>query len=449
MAASTGLTDLDTIQDFVDSNADVSPMGRTRLRRNGGVLQESTDGSPYFAIGASGFNLENYGIRTDNTDNGPAFTQFLTDRRASGRGSRAFADGAPYKFRTAPTDLTAGFTDKAIEIKGMGQGSTYFQADGPLLSAGDFLTPGRNLRFYSMTIGATSQRSAGALVKVTGDMQIADIPPKKTMGIWFVECDLENGFDGVSLVDGAGSKGVCGFVWDGGAHGDARGFAAGGTVFDIFTPNGVINEFRKVTHTETPGVASGSRPFATMRIRGAADLRLQYIESVYARNGLVVDPPAAGQVNTIWADSCIWGSVTDTCVLISPNASASCFGHKFVNNWCDSGTGFIIIGAAAKDILIEGLTVGTCTDGLKISGASSVLASVDVLGGCTRGIYLTGSATDCNIRASFGNRGAANTLGWQADVGVQRFIMHTVGETLCTTGHTDNSGAVSKNLVNL
>lgn len=392
-----------------------------------------------------GYRAASYGISPSTVDNGPALNTLLSTVQNAGGGRILFQPGT-YNFRTPISYSTNGTGGYAVELIGAGKGATFFAADDSLGNIGDLISLNKvkGFKVFDVTLTALSQRSAGSLVKVTGDTTIGATPSTELENIVFERVDMRNGYDGVTLVDGAGSKGVCSFWWRGPSI--AKGFAAGGTVVNINTPNGVVINFEKLTHHETTGVAAGSRPFATMRVQGVADLRCSLVESVYARNGLVVDSTV--QANTLWMDSCIWGSVTDTCVSIAPSGG-SCFGLKFVNNWCDSGTGFIINSSLVHDVVLEGLTVGTCTDGLKISGAASVIGSADILGGCTRGLYLTGSCTDINLRVAFGNRGSANTTGWQADAGVARFALTTVGETLCTTGHTDNSGAVTKSLVNM
>src|SRR3954471_12238538 len=119
---------------------------------------------PYRSSQPGIYEAWNYDIRPQNRDNGPRLTQLLNSIRRSGRGGIIHYEPAPYKFRTAPTDALASTSSYGVEHRGI-PGATQLLADGALLSAGDFLTPGRNSRFYGITVGATSARTAGALVK--------------------------------------------------------------------------------------------------------------------------------------------------------------------------------------------------------------------------------------------------------------------------------------------
>ena len=388
------------------------------------------------------YEASSFGMTPQTADNGPALTAALATIRASGRGGRIWFEPAPYNFQTAVTDTTASVSSYGVELMGAGQGSTYFKTDGALNTTGNLLTPGRYFRAYNMTLGSTATRAAGSFVRVVGDMLIGDAPSKKLMGIQFGDVDMENGFDGVTLVDRAGSLGVCGFSWEGRTF--ARGFTASGTLFDVNSPNGVIITINNVSHSETSGVASGSRPLATMRVRGAADLRCENVESVYCRNGLVVDPGATGRAATLFLQNCIWGQVTGDPVLISPNASADCHSIQMIGGYVDTTTGITITGSGCKSVQIVGMTVYGCTTGgIKANATGSVVASeINWAGNNLFGFYATGSQQNFQVSGSFSEVSAKTTTGVLVDAGCNRYQVSVTGANdHCTTAVTDNGGA--------
>jgi hypothetical protein len=398
------------------------------------------------------YTAANYGIKPKNTDNTLAWNQLIADIRRDGtRGARIKLEPAPYSFRSGLVDTLATTSSYGIDVDGV-VGATQFVADGGLLTAGDLITPGRNFHMKGVWLTANGTRAAGTFVKVTGDMLIGDIPSKPLMNIEFADCDMSNGFDGVTLVDGGGGTlGVCGFSWVGrGRIAPVRGFATGGTVFDINTPNGVINTFEKVTHHETSGVADASRVAYTMRIRGSADSRMVSIESVYTKHGLVIDPGATGRAATIWFTNCIWGQCTGTPINIAPNAAADCHSLTFVGGYVDTTTGMTVTGNGAKNIVVKGMTfLGCTTSALSVNTTGPFIGEgLNFAGGNGVCVTLSATARDVKITGQCGNRFAANSVGLNETNGVDRYQVQMVGVTAnCTTPRTGTPGATSSVLL--
>lgn len=397
---------------------------------------------PYRSQMAGEYLAWNHGIRPQNRDNGPALTSLLRRIRQGfykRSSARIWFEPAPYKFRTAVTDAYATVSSGTVECMGSGTGATYLQADGPLLAAGDLLTPGRYFHAYNMTIGATAQKTAGALVKVIGDMLVTETPSKRLMAYQFGNVCLENGFDGFRLEDGGANKSVCGFFWDGG-HAEAHGFAAGGTVFYCDTGNGagsphggVVISVQNMTHYETAGVADGSRPDATFRIRGVADLRLYHCESFYARRACVIDPPASARVNTVFMTSCIWGATTQRALHIDPNATAESAMYQMVGGYVDSGG--IYLGPNAKAFYGSGIVLsGNTTAGVDLDGCSGVtLTGIMGAGANNRVIWAHNNAKNFTIDGSMRGFGGNNTTGVEIAAGSDKYKVHFTGGEYCTT----------------
>lgn len=399
-------------------------------------LRPTTPPRPFRSTRSGIYEAWNYSITPQSRDNGPNLTKLIASIRRSGRGGIIHFEPAPYKFRTAVTDLNAGLTSSAVDIVGCGRGLTSFLADGPLLTSGNMFTPGRYFRVHGVTMSATAVRSAGDYIKVTGDMLVGDIPSKKFMGVEFFECAMENGFNGVELVDGPGSLGVCGFSWDGGSLAHCRGFAPGGTLFIVNTPNGTVNRFANTIHSETNGVAAGSRPFATMRVQGAADLRCENIENVYCQNGLIIDPGATGRAATLFFQNCIWGQCTSDTIRIEPTAGADVHAIVFNGGYADTVTGFTIKGSAAKGISISDMTfLGCATGGLILDGCSKVTATnIMVDGGNLFGLYAKNNASQFYFQGICNNAFANNGTGVRIDAGSTDYEVHLAGATAnCTT----------------
>lgn len=404
------------------------------------------------------YDAKNYQIRTDVADNGPALTALIARIRQSRMPGTIYFERGTYKFRTGVTDLFAGLTSQSVRLIGCGNGATYFKTDGPMLTSGDLLAPGRYFQCERIVFSSTAVRSGGTFVKVTGDMLIGDIPSVPLMNIEFSDCDMELGYDGVTLVDSAGGKGVCGFSWCGrGRIAPVRGFAAGGTVFDINTPNGVINTFEKVTHHETNGVASGSRALCTMRIRGSADSRMVSIESVYTQRGLIIDPGATGRAATIWFTNCIWGQCTVDAVSIAPNASADVHSLTFLGGYLDTVTGMTITGPGARSVIILGTTfLGCTTGGLKIDGTGGgvgpvIAEAVNFAGSNLFCVNVTGTANTQSIRvtAIAGSRFGANGTGILIGAGADRYDITVRGAGIaanCGTALTEPTPGANRQI---
>lgn len=285
-----------------------------------------------------------------------------------------------------------------------------------------------------LTIGATSARSAGSLVKVTGDMQINVAPTLDVRNWEFDDVCMQNGFDGLTLNDGVGNLGVCGFFWNGG-YSIAKGFAANGTVFDINTPNGGIITIGNVTHFETYGVIDALRPAATMRARGAADLILNSIESVFARRGFVVDPPAGGRSATLFLSKCIWGATTQEAVQIIPDAAADCHTIEMTGGYVD--TGGMYIGANAKAVYCANISFlgNTIRDAIRYDGASGATFSNMMFSGgnSNRCFYASSNAENFLLTGAFRNINGNNGVGVRIDAGCDKYKVDMVGGEYCTT----------------
>jgi hypothetical protein len=398
-------------------------------------------------IGMPGYLASNYGISTSNVDNGPALNTLLATIRASGRGGRIYFDSGIFPYRTTIVDTSFGTGGYAVELIGAGRGGTYFSADdslgniGPLIS----LTKSRYFHVFDATLSALTQRTASPLVKITGDSLIGSIPSVRLENSCFIRVDLENGFDGYQLIDGPGNLGACG-IWIEGP-GMCRNFAAGGTVFDINTPNGTVINIDRISHQETAGVAGAARPYATMRIRGAGDSRFSRVESIYARNGLIVDPPAGGNASAMWFDSCIFGSVTDTCMAFRPDNAAMCILNKLENCWVDSDAvnakGLEVVGAANKGFQCDNLTSLALFRHVILNGVTDTAKIDATMSGGTLGFYATGSSRNfqavIRIAKTFG---ISMTASWQVDAGCDRYDVHCVGgfDNSNTPVPTDNGG---------
>lgn len=384
---------------------------------------------------ASNYLAPVYGVSPANTDNTAAFDSLLATVRATTYGGRIWLEPGPYKFASATTDPGGS----PVEIIGCGPGLTSFQCTGGLLSSGNLLSPKRNFHMFDMTLTASTTKSAGSFVRIVGDMLIGDVPSTEFQSYEFVNVNMTNGFDGVTLVDAAGPLGVCGFFWDG-FYNHTRGFAAGGAPFVINTPNGVVNKIQNVIHSETAGVAAASRPRATVHMTGAADFRLTGVENVYTVRGLHIDPPASGRVATVFMNECIWGQNTSEAVRIAPNATADCHSLEFTGGYVDTG-GMTIVGAAAKAIVVNGVTFlgNTPNDALRLDATvGSVTATgINFAGANAKCFHALNSARNFKLDGHFSNLFGVNTVGIHIEAGCDKYQVFTVGSEYCTTALTE------------
>jgi hypothetical protein len=381
----------------------------------------------------------NHFVRPENPDNGPALTALLQRIRASGRGGRIWFEPAPYKFQTAVVDV-ATTTSPTIELMGSGVGATYLMADGPLLSAGDLLTPGRYFHAFDMTIGATSQKTAGALVKIVGDMLVTETPSRPLQHFQFGNVSLANGFNGLHLVDGGPNLSVCGFFWEGGPA-EAHGFSQGGTVFLCDTGNGagsphggVVITLQNITHYETLSVADALRPAATVRVIGAADLRMYCVESFGARRGIVIDPPAGARVNAVLMSGCILGATTQDALRIAPDVAAESYIYQFNGGYVDSGG--IYIGPNAKGFVSSGTVVyaNSPNPAIDLDGCSGVtIGQLQATGANNIVVRARNNAKNFDVTGAMRNAGGNNGTGVSIAAGCDKYNVRMVGGEYCTT----------------
>jgi len=287
---------------------------------------------------------------------------------------------------------------------------------------------------FHLTVSATSVRAAGSLIKVVGDMRI-EIVPAATLTNWeFGDVGMSNGFDGISLVDGAGNLGACGLFWDGGFS-IAHGFAADGTVFLINTPHGTVNSFNHTTHSETAGVADADRPAATMHVQGCGDLRCTAIESVYARRGFVLDPGAGVDAAAIFMTDCIWGQTTQETVQLNPDIAANCHTVQFVGGYID--TGGMYVGASVKALYVSNVAFfgNTIRDAIRYAGASGATFSNIMFSGnnSNRCFYASANAKNFKLTGAFRNVAAQNVTGVLIDAGCDKYQVDMVGGEYCAT----------------
>ncbi len=365
-----------------------------------------------------------YGISPANSDNSTAWNLLVSIVRASAAGGRIWLDAGHYLFQTATIDPGGS----PLEILGSGTDITYLDCAGALLTSGDLITPKRNFRCFGLTFGATSVRSGGTFIKVIGDMLITDIPLGLLMNIEFGDVNMVKGYIGVELVDLDGSHSVVGFWWDGGWS-TAHSFAVGGTVH-----GGCCNKISNVMHTETYNAADGVRPYATVRIRGCADLRLDDIESVGARYGLVIDPPAGGRAATIFTQECIWGATTQEAVLIAPASTADCHSIEITGGYIDSGG--ISVNQYAFALFLANIEfLGNFLPAIKLDGTSGVVMSNMMFAGAnSKCLYALNGAKNFRLTGGCRNFGGnANTLGVHIAAGCDKYKVDLVGSEYCTT----------------
>lgn len=374
-----------------------------------------------------------WSIRPGNKDNGPAINTLLQHIRTVGpSGKVKFEPGADYKIKTPVTDLFATMARAWVEFELNG---ARLVADGPLLTSGDMLSPGRNFHCLNGELSATSKRSAGALVKVVGDDPLFAI---NTMGIEFGNVAMTNGFDGVALVDGAGAKGVVGFTWDGGTNFSyCRGFAANGSVFNINTPSGEIIRIQNVMHTEPEGTIDANRPAATVHLTGCADFRMERVESAYARRGLLVDPPSGGRVATVFMGHCVWGQTTQEAVKFIPDAAADFHSISSVGGYCDIGG--IYFGPASKAVTWSGMVFfgNSPNDSIALDGCSGlVFDAISFSGSNAKCFHAFNNAKNFRLNGTFSNEGGVNTAGVHIVAGCDKYQVNMVGGEYCTTPKT-------------
>jgi hypothetical protein len=384
----------------------------------------------------------NYGIRPDSADNGPALTALISTVRGT-TGGRIWFEPAPYDIVTPVTDVGGS----PVEFIGSGVGATYLRAAGSLITSGDMFTLKRKFRMFNLTLGATSVRAAGSLVKINGDMLVATVPAATLTNWEFGDVSMENGFDGVTLADSAGPLGVCGFFWDGG-HSIAHGFAAGGTVFHINTPNGVINTINNVTHGETSNLADAARPAATVRVQGCADFRMHQVESFYCKRGLVIDPPNAGRAATVFMSKCIWGAATQEAVYINPNAGAESHSIEMTGGYIDNGG--MYLGASAKAVYVANVTIlgVTPNDGIRLDGCSgNTFVGMNFAGGNAKAFHAMNNAKNFLMSGNFRNTFSNNTVGVHIEAGCDKYQINTTGSEYCTTPLTEPTPGASSTVL--
>lgn len=389
---------------------------------------------------ASGYLASNYGVSPSNADNTAAWNALVATIRASSRGGRIYLEPGPYDFKSATTDPGGS----PIEVCGAGPGLTYLRTATGLLASGNLFTPGRYWHMYDLTLGSSAQRSGGAYVRVVGDMLIADVP-SILQGYEFGNVTMQDGYEGVQLVDGAGSKGVCGFFWDG-MYGHVRGFAPGGCPFVINSPNGVVNKIQNVIHSETSTALEAARPRATVHMTGAADFRLTAVENVYCVRGWIIDPGAGGRVATVFATDCIWGQTTQEAVYITPNATADIHTIQMTGGYVD--TGGMYIGAATQSIYVGSMSFfgNTLRDAIRYDGASGGTFENLMFSGnnSNRCFYASSNAKNFRVTGAFRNKAAVNNVGVRIDAGCDKYKVDMVGGEYCTTPLTAPANDATK-----
>jgi len=374
------------------------------------------------------------GIRPENDDNGPQLTRLLKLIRQSGHGGNIkFEPGADYKVKTAITDAFASSTTPDVELDLQG---SRLVADGSLLSSGTLLTPGRNFHCFNGAFHATSQRTGGSFVTVVGEVPLFQI---SYMQIEFGAMSMTNGFDGVTLSDGAGAKGVCGFSWDGSqSWGYVRNFAPGGHVFNINTPSGVILAVRNVMHIEPEGTADGVRPAATMRLQGCADFRMTGIASAYSQRSLIMDPPSGGRVAAVFMNECEWGNTTQEGWRCVPDVAADFHSITSVGGYCDVGG--LYFGAASKAVSVSRMVLlaNSPNDAIQLDGCSGMaFEGMSFSGANAKCFHAKNNAKNFRMTGVFRNAGSGvNNVGVHIESGCDKYQVNMVGGEYCTTPKT-------------
>lgn len=401
-----------------------------------------------------------YGITPENPDNGPALNALMALIRAlgAGNGGSILFEVATYDVATPLVDASTD-TDAALSLVGMP--GTKIRAVGAALGNGslpnkDLLT----LSSFNFTCSDIEFTAASTMtiftrqIVVNGMANIHGIVPgaNKLQNILFERCHLTNGFDGLLLQDNPGNANlsVVGFTWIGPSW--ARGFAAGGNVVDVASHWAVVVTIDIMTHLETPGVASASRPNSSMRIRDCADIRLRNFESVYARNGLLAEPASGKRCNTIFATNVILGGVASDgfALKMAPAAGAEFLFHNWEGCWLDSGVCCLLLqGSAVKDAKFVGLQCVAGSTGAKVDGCTDLvqLQGTSVTGS-SKGVWITGSAKNVQVTGGFSSGNAPTTVGVQVDAGCDNYDVLMVGSPNCTTPLTNTPGnAASRNAV--
>lgn len=414
-----------------------SVQGQLLLRLDTRSLQSSSDdGRTWTPIGAPSntYLPELFGVSTSSPDNTAAWNELVATIRGSLRGGTILLGSGTYDLKGATTDPGGS----PIATRGMGAAMTFIRAAGALVTTGDMFTPKRYWAMSDLTTTSTTARADGSYFRIVGDMLIGDIPSSPLQNYDFVGVNMLNGYEGVTLVDGPGSKGVCGFFWDG-RYNHIRGFAAGGCPFVINSPNGTVNKLQNVLHSETAGVAAVNRPRATVHMTGAADFRMMGVENVYTVRGWHVDPPASGRVATVFNVDCIWGQNTSEAVRIAPNATADCHTIEQTGGYVDTG-GMTIVGAAAKALVVTNMSFlgNTPNDALRLDGVvgSFIGTGLNFSGINAKCFHALNNSRNFKIEGQFSNVFGNNTLGIHIEVGCDKYQVNMVGAEYCTTPHS-------------
>lgn len=414
------------------------------------------------SLGLTRYVARDYGITPENPDNGPAINALCSIIRAlgSGKAGSIVFEGATYDVSTPLVD-SADDTKAALEWLGMP--GTKIRAVGAAIGNGalpnkDLLTLSsfnftcRNIEFTAASTMTVFTRQ----IVVNGMANISAViaGANKLQNILFENCHLTSGFDGLLLQDNPGNANlsVVGFTWKGPSW--ARNFAAGGNIVDVASHWSVVVTIDIMTHLETPGVASASRPNCSMRIRDSADIRLRNFESIYAKNGLLAEPASGKRCNTIFATNVILGGVASDgyALKMAPNAGAEFLFHNWEGCWLDSGTvGLLIQGSAVKDAKFVGLTIGGgCVDGIVVDAVTdlSQFEGTSITGCSGHGFWAKNSAKNFRLTGGVSAGGGTTATGVQVDALSDSYDISMVGGSNCTTPLTNTPGnAASRNAV--
>jgi len=304
---------------------------------------------------------------------------------------------------------------------------------------------------HNLTISATSARTAGDAIRITGgDSGTTGIDVLKPSRTVVEDVDMINQFNGLHVMDAAGPVRNW-LVWVN--RGFWREFGAGGTGIWVNCGNiaggeaspGASQFFSNIFLSNSAGFSSTAA--SGIRISGGGDVTFDNVETWGWTNGFLCDPTAGVLVQAVHVKGCFFDTCTDDTVKIAPNATANLTRWKWSNNWLGNGhgNGINIVGAAATDIMFSNTGIHSHGVGGKWAVIMNACSDVTFTGlhmtnSTANGAKFTGSATNCGI---IGGRAAVTGPRYQVDVGCTGYTVVGLNGTGSAAG-VDNGGAVAK-----
>jgi hypothetical protein len=289
-------------------------------------------------------------------------------------------------------------TANNIQFMGNGPGFTFLQADDAGgLGGGDMITASSvlNATFEGITFSSVAQRTAGNFIKVLGVDAITANPAQRVRCLRMADCDMENGFKGVTLNNNAAVTAGC---W--GARIDrvvGLNFGANGIYIDVDSTLGGQTQISNCEFHGANGLADGSRASAGVRYRGGADIELENITAVYLQNGFLSDPTAGNVASVVLMNKCDWDNMSRDAVKIGGNGGTS---NKVVilAGWHQTvlTAGGINL-ANVNNATLLGNTCWSNSVGIVLNGVVRAAVSDNDCSSSIIGIQATGVTTDFSL----------------------------------------------------